>query len=58
MSNLLPSGYQELEYIENTNDSYINTGFSPNDNTKIEISIFYRSETNTNMSLIGSRTTR
>lgn len=58
MSNLLPSGYQELEYIENTNDSYINTGFSPNDNTKIEISIFCRSETNTNMSLIGSRTTR
>ena len=58
MSNKLPSEYQELEYIENIDDSYINIGFSPTDNTKIEISIFCRSETNTNMSLIGSRTTR
>ena len=34
---LLPSGYTQVDYIESTGTQYINTGFKPNDNTKIEI---------------------
>lgn len=31
----LPSGYKELEYIEGTGTQYINTGFNPNQNTRV-----------------------
>jgi hypothetical protein len=33
----LPSGYQRVEYIESTGTQYIDTGFKPNQNTKVEI---------------------
>ena len=32
---VLPSGYTQVEYVENTGTTYINTGFKPNQNTKI-----------------------
>lgn len=31
----LPSGYTELEYIESTGKQYIDTGFKPNNNTRV-----------------------
>lgn len=31
----LPSGYTELEYIESTGTQYIDTGYTPNGNTKV-----------------------
>lgn len=33
----LPSGYTRLEYIESTGTQYINTGFNPNQNTRVDI---------------------
>lgn len=31
----LPKGYTEVEYIQNTGTSYVNTGFKPNQDTRI-----------------------
>ena len=33
----LPSGYTQVEYIKSTGTQYINTGFTPNQDTKVEI---------------------
>lgn len=33
----LPSGYTQLEYIQSTGTQHIDTGFKPNNNSKIEI---------------------
>ena len=35
----LPSGYTELEYIQSSGSQYINTGFKPNQDTKISITV-------------------
>jgi hypothetical protein len=35
----LPAEYQEVEYIQSSGDVYVNTQFSPNQNTKAEIKI-------------------
>lgn len=35
----LPSGYTELEYIQGTGTQYINTGFSPDQNTRVTLDI-------------------
>lgn len=35
----LPSGYTELDYIENTSMAYINTGFKPNQDTRIVLNM-------------------
>lgn len=35
--NLLPAGYTQLEYIENSGTQYINTGYMPNNYTKLDI---------------------
>lgn len=32
---IIPSGYTEVEYIENASTAYINTGFKPNQDTRI-----------------------
>ena len=34
-SSRLPDGYTEVEYIENTSSAYIDTGFKPNQDTRI-----------------------
>lgn len=34
---VLPDDYTQVEYIESSGTQYINTGFNPNNNTKIEI---------------------
>lgn len=33
----LPAGYRQVEYIESSGTQYIDTGFKPNQNTKIEV---------------------
>lgn len=38
---ILPSEYQEVEYIESTGTQYIDTGFKPNQNTKVELKCQY-----------------
>lgn len=43
----LPSDYQEVEYIENTWTSYINTGYIPTVDTEIETDISWWSQTET-----------
>lgn len=36
-NSILPEGYQQVEYIESTGTQYIDTGFKPNQDTKVEI---------------------
>lgn len=53
--NKLPLEYQEVEYIENTGTSYIDTGFKPNNNTRTYIR-FYAGTLGTNVrAIFGSR---
>lgn len=49
----LPSGYTELEYIQSSGTQYIDTGFKPNQDTKISISMAFFGSAGEN--LLGSR---
>lgn len=49
----LPSGYKRLEYIESTGTQYIDTGFKPNNNTRVVMDITPVSVDGTH--LFGSR---
>jgi hypothetical protein len=51
---LLPSEYQQVEYIETTGTQYINTNFTPNSNTSIEVKVL--SNSTVNSALYCSRT--
>lgn len=37
----LPSGYKRLEYIQSSGTQYINTGFNPNNNTRVVMDLLY-----------------
>lgn len=37
----LPSGYKRLEYIQSSGTQYINTGFKPNNNTRVVMDLLY-----------------
>ena len=37
----LPNGYKRLEYIQSTGTQYINTGFKPNNNTRVVMDLLY-----------------
>ena len=37
----LPDGYTQVEYIESTGTQYINTGFKPNNNTRVVMDLLY-----------------
>lgn len=37
----LPNGYRQLEYIQSTGTQYINTGFKPNNNTRVVMDLLY-----------------
>ena len=50
----LPSGYKRLEYIQTNGSQYINTGYIPTKNTKIEME-FYNSAKSLN-AVFGART--
>lgn len=52
----LPSGYKRLEYIKSTGKQYIDTGFKPTLNTKVEFKISSSSaQPNTYPQLFGSQ---
>lgn len=48
----LPSGYIRLEYIQSTGTQYIDTGFKPNQNTKIELDVLSAEGTSSNIPYI------
>lgn len=41
---MLPTGYTRLEYIESTGTQYINTGFKPNQDTRVVMDFQFASE--------------
>lgn len=49
----IPNNYTELSYLESTGTQFINTGFTPNQNTKVEITI--QKEVDTYGPMFGSR---
>jgi hypothetical protein len=51
---LLPSGYKELEYIENTSNAYINTGVANKLDYSIKVKFKFNSFTNSNFVVCGS----
>ena len=51
----LPSGYTQVEYIQSSGTQYINTGYTPNNNTRIVCKVSGYPATNTNQTLYGSR---
>lgn len=53
----LPSGYIELEYIEKNGSQYIDTGFKPNNNTRVVIDLDIVKTTSEQQALFGGRTT-
>lgn len=54
-SSIIPSELVELEYIENTNTSYINTGFNPDSLTKTVITFQMTANNGTHQVIFGSR---
>lgn len=49
----LPAGYTQVEYIQSSGTQYINTGFTPNQDTKIEIDFIMNDYTG--KAIYGSR---
>lgn len=49
----LPSGYTQLEYIQSSGTQYIDTGFKPNQDTKIVVSVAFLGSAGENV--LGSR---
>ena len=54
-SSKLPEGYTELEYIESSGTQYIDTGFKPNNNTKIVAVVSDWASTEKSTSLWGTQ---
>ena len=52
ISTTVPSGLVELEYIQSSGTQYINTGFNPNQNTKIELDVLSAEGTSSNIPYI------
>ena len=54
----LPSGYTQVEYIGSTGTQYINTGFIPNQGTRVVMEIYAPATSNTSSSeyICGVRT--
>ena len=40
-ANFFPDGYKEVEYIESTGTQYIDTGYIPKTNTKLELTVSF-----------------
>ena len=51
----LPNGYTRLEYIESTGVQYIDTGFKPNNNTRVVIDVQYTGAGTTSQWFFGVR---
>ena len=57
-SNYFPEGYKEVEYIESTGTQYIDTGYIPKTNTKLELTLSFSGEfspTENNTTLFSSQ---
>ena len=52
----LPSGYKELEYIQSSRTQYIDTGFKPNNNTRVVMDSEFLATPSGNTALFGART--
>lgn len=52
---LLPSEYQEVEYIESTGTQYINLGIKGDSNTEVDIIFSINTANSTNTGVFGSR---
>ena len=53
----LPDGYTQVEYIESTGTQYINTGFTPNQDTRVVCDVVFPGTTGTSGKYVfGSRT--
>ena len=48
----LPGGYKKLEYIQSSGTQYIDTGFKPNQSTKIELDVLSAEGTSSNIPYI------
>ena len=51
----LPSGYRQLEYIQSTGTQYIDTGFKPNNNTRVLCDIDIETSNATTAAIFGGR---
>ena len=51
----LPSGYTQVEYIQSSGTQYIDTGFKPNNNTRIVVDIELPSQSSYPKALFGAR---
>ena len=56
INNILPSEYQQLEYIQNSGKEYIDTGIIPTNNTSVDIT-YQTDRINASQYIIGSRET-
>jgi hypothetical protein len=52
----LPSGYTEVEYIESSGTQYIDTGFVPNSNSRINIRFQFLASVSATNAIYGART--
>lgn len=51
----LPSGYKRREYIQSSGTQYIDTGFKPNNNTKVVIDFELTENTGKHQIIFGAR---
>ena len=51
----LPSGFKKLEYIQSSGTQYIDTGFKPNNNTKVVIDFELTENTGKHQIIFGAR---
>lgn len=52
----LPSGYKPVEYIQSSGSQYIDTGFSPNENSRIFVDLDLLTQNTAYIGLFGCRT--
>lgn len=52
----LPAGYAELEYVQSTGTQYIDTGFKPNQDTRVVMDVSDASASSGTAALFGGRT--
>lgn len=50
----LPEGYTQIDYIQSSGTQYINTGFTPNQNSSCEVVMAYTEIVNANCGLFGA----
>lgn len=52
----LPSGYTQLEYIGLSGSQYIDTGFKPNNNTRVVMDFYMKNDSKATQYIFGART--